>query len=369
MTKKIAVLTTNKNGGIIQFSLEMYKHLCDLNHEAYCFIPKSGIFNVSPAYSNRIRLFGTGPKKGKALYKVFKFFPRNEVARNIADEILSLSPDVLWLTDNALLTTQVGRLVSGRIPVMLTMHDAGGTHPTNDRSPLEKFRMYVRQRSSLALEKRSRSILVLSKYSRGKYIRLNPQNADKVVMMPLAAHIPDAAEKRPSEAISDNYFLFFGRIDKYKGLSTLLNAFNKLPHGKLPLVIAGSGSLTSEEKALCGSEGVILINRYIDDGEMIWLIKNATCVILPYIEATQSGIIPISYHYGVPVITSGVEGLTQFVDEGITGFVCNTVDDYAASMQKICEPEIRAGLSQGAKKYELDNLDPVKNIGNLISEI
>lgn len=369
MKKRIAVLTTNKNGGIVQFSLEMYKHLCDQDHESYCFLSKSCVFNVSPAYSNRIKPFKTASGKGRFLHKILKFFPRNEVARNIAEELLSLSPDMLWLTDNAMLTTQVGRLVSDHIPVILTMHDAGGIHPTNDRSLFEKLRMYIRQSSSRALEKKCKKILVLSEYSRGKYIELNPQNADKVAMMPLAAHIPDADEKRPTEAISDNYFLFFGRIDKYKGLPVLLKAYNKMPCGKLPLVVAGSGSLTAEERSLCGNENVILINRYIEDGEMIWLIRNATCVVLPYIEATQSGIIPIAYHYGVPVITSDVDGLTQFVDNGITGFVCKTEYDYAASMLKVCEPGIRAKLSQGAKEYEQEKLDPDKNIGRLISGI
>jgi hypothetical protein len=39
---------------------------------------------------------------------------------------------------------------------------------------------------------------------------------------------------------------------------------------------------------------------------MLYLIRNALTVVLPYIEASQSGVTPIAYHFGVPVITSNV---------------------------------------------------------------
>jgi glycosyltransferase involved in cell wall biosynthesis len=45
-------------------------------------------------------------------------------------------------------------------------------------------------------------------------------------------------------------------------------------------------------------------------------------VVLPYKTATQSGIVPIAYHFNKPVVVSNVGGLPEIVDEGKTGFVC-----------------------------------------------
>ena len=39
-------------------------------------------------------------------------------------------------------------------------------------------------------------------------------------------------------------------------------------------------------------------------------------VVLPYKRASQSGVIPLSYHYNKPIITSDLEGLTEVVQDG-----------------------------------------------------
>lgn len=43
--------------------------------------------------------------------------------------------------------------------------------------------------------------------------------------------------------------------------------------------------------------------------------------IIPYIEATQSGVVPLSYSFAKPVIVSDVGTLSEQVYEGETGFV------------------------------------------------
>ncbi|HFE54124.1 MAG TPA: glycosyltransferase, partial [Bacteroidetes bacterium] len=47
----------------------------------------------------------------------------------------------------------------------------------------------------------------------------------------------------------------------------------------------------------------------------------ADAVVLPYLTATQSGIVPMAYAYGVPVITTSVGGLPEVVEEGRTGLL------------------------------------------------
>lgn len=112
-----------------------------------------------------------------------------------------------------------------------------------------------------------------------------------------------------------------------------------------------------------------LINRYIRDEEMLWLFHHARSVVLPYIEATQSGVIPIAYKFGVPVIVSNVDGLTQFVEDEKTGFVCESEIDYLAALKKLENDNIRSAMSEAAIEYHLSNMDWKKNILSVLDAI
>ena len=146
--------------------------------------------------------------------------------------------------------------------------------------------------------------------------------------------------------------MFFGRIDSYKGLYTLLKAFNAYRSSEHKLVIAGTGMLTDDEKALVSNnENIILINRFIEDEEMIYLFKNARSLILPYIEASQSGIIPIAYSFGIPVIVSDVKGLTQYVENRVTGIICNSETDYTEAMEMFESDSLLAQYKKNCEVY------------------
>ena len=45
-------------------------------------------------------------------------------------------------------------------------------------------------------------------------------------------------------------------------------------------------------------------------------------VVLPYKSATQSGIVPIAYHFNTPVVVSNVGGLPENVEDTKTGIIC-----------------------------------------------
>lgn len=100
-----------------------------------------------------------------------------------------------------------------------------------------------------------------------------------------------------------NYFLFFGRIEEYKGLRTLVQAFERCNFtSQIKLVIAGNGDF----KIGANNENIIFINRYIDDTEIKKLYENACCVVYPYISATQSGVLSLASYFGTPIIASSV---------------------------------------------------------------
>ena len=113
---------------------------------------------------------------------------------------------------------------------------------------------------------------------------------------------------------------FIGRISKYKGLDILLNAFLKIRSDlpNLKLIVAGSGDCgeyaSSIEKL---GESIELKNRWITDEEMSQIIENVDFVVLPYIEATQSGVIPLAFAFGKTVIATNVGGISEQVPQDI----------------------------------------------------
>ena len=120
----------------------------------------------------------------------------------------------------------------------------------------------------------------------------------------------------------DNYILFFGRIDQYKGVDILVEAFRQSNLSKkgVKLVIAGSGK---EQKfnSITNTDNIILMNRYIHNHELASLIRNALFTVLPYRTATQSGCLFSSFAFDKPVVATTVGDLAIEVKDGKTGIL------------------------------------------------
>jgi glycosyltransferase involved in cell wall biosynthesis len=68
-------------------------------------------------------------------------------------------------------------------------------------------------------------------------------------------------------------------------------------------------------------ENTIVIDEYISNEDVALYFCSADVVILPYVEATQSGIVQIAFGMDKPVITTRVGGLPEVVDDGKTGLI------------------------------------------------
>ena len=132
-------------------------------------------------------------------------------------------------------------------------------------------------------------------------------------------------------------FLFFGFIEHYKGLHILADAFRLLLKQRtdVTLTIAGNGDFSSYRLEFERLENVRIINRYIPDEEVGALFAGPrVAVILPYINATQSGVIPIAYEFLTPIIASNTGGLKEQLNVGDIGILFETgnADELAQKM-------------------------------------
>lgn len=110
--------------------------------------------------------------------------------------------------------------------------------------------------------------------------------------------------------------LFYGRIWPYKGLKYLLEAMplvvEQIPDVKL--IIAGRGENIEQYFTQdCQPKHYEILNRFIRDDEVASLFERSAAVILPYIEASQSGVAAVAYSMGTPIIASNIGGLAEMI--------------------------------------------------------
>ena len=121
--------------------------------------------------------------------------------------------------------------------------------------------------------------------------------------------------------------LFLGRIMPYKGLPILLDAVELLRSENIPIEI---GVLGEGPLGLCADRlrdmGAEVVNRWLSDEEIAAALQRFDAVVLPYVEASQSGIAALALGAGLPVVASPVGGLLEQIVDGETGIIAHRTD-------------------------------------------
>lgn len=251
--------------------------------------------------------------------------PKLEYSK-IAQNILNFTPKYIIFCDASIPSLLTIKNLKEYKSVGIVIHDvmAHNEH-FSAYNYLKKFYQNSLLKNIFEIVK---NIILLSNNSFNQFIVLYPKYKYKAILFYLFPHPPKVTIKKQPIEMAEynsiaNYYLFFGRITKYKGLKRLLKVYCHLKNPKkLKLIIAGEGTLTRKEKKyIKNSNDVVLINRFIENEEMHYLFSNSRAIILPYLEATQSGILPISYFFRKPVIVSNVPGLNEFVVNYKTGII------------------------------------------------
>ena len=127
---------------------------------------------------------------------------------------------------------------------------------------------------------------------------------------------------------SDDILLFFGYVRKYKGLNILIDAMPEIvknnPNAKLLIVgefYDSPDKYYSQIEKLRLKDKIKVVNEFVPNEEVGKYYSISELVILPYLSATQSGILNIAYGFKKPVLVTDVGGLAEDVEIGKTGYV------------------------------------------------
>lgn len=167
--------------------------------------------------------------------------------------------------------------------------------------------------------------------------RLFPAAQATACPLPIFDLFPEP--RRPLPRRGRIELLFFGLIRHYKGLDVLIRAMEQLQEEDIWLTVAGEWWIRHAglRRRIRRLERVELLDRFLMDAEAADRFARADAVVLPYHNASGTGVIPLAYHYGKPVIATRVGGLPDAVEDGVSGFLVPPDDPaaMAAAIRKL----------------------------------
>jgi len=208
--------------------------------------------------------------------------------------------------------------------------------------------------------------ILLSKKVKEDLLTLKPGAKYKILPHPIYSNFGDPVQKdeaRRKLGLTDkNLILFFGFIRDYKGLDILLKSMAELKEEGVKLIVAGE-FYTDRDKYLSlidelnVKDNVYLFTDFIPTSDVKYYFSACNAVILPYKDATQSGIVQIAMNFRKPVIATNVGGLGEVIFENRTGFIVEkeNPEALAAAIKKFFkenkEDEFVNNLEKEVEKY------------------
>ncbi len=166
------------------------------------------------------------------------------------------------------------------------------------------------------------------------------------------------ARKKYNIESDKKVLLFFGLIRDYKGLDVLLNALTLLDDDFI-LIIAGEcyGGFEKYQTIINNdnlSDRIIHIDNFISDEEVPFLFSSADVCVLPYKDATQSGVSATAIHFETPIVCSKIGGLGEYVKDGKNGFLVspNNHAELAKAISIACQAEVNLEMVQHTIKLK-----------------
>lgn len=266
--------------------------------------------------------------------------------------IKQIAPDIIHIQSGASWELAL-KLFFPKIPLVVTMHDLT-KHPSWSEQSLQfKFQQWM-----LDLAISFANVLIVH----GEFMAAKAQElCRKRGLSKRIKSIPHGTISRYGNGVgkvhleSPGNVLFFGSLNKYKGVEYLIMA-EPLIRNIIPGVnihIEGNTNQKAYYQGLVKSESKIrLVLERADDRRVVELFQWADVIVLPYIEASQSGVLQLAMAFCIPPVVTQVGGLPEVVTNGVSGLVVPPNDAKAladAIIQLLTDIELRARVIQAQK--------------------
>jgi glycosyltransferase involved in cell wall biosynthesis len=200
-------------------------------------------------------------------------------------------------------------------PLVLTAHDVLPREPRRGQLAAQR-RLYDR----------FDAIVVHSEHGRARLVEELGADGDRVHVIPhgvfthLAERAPGAPSPPPPFETDKPVVLCFGLMRPYKGIDVLLEAWRgvegEAPIADAELWIAGMPRMDISALQAAAPADVRFVPRFIGDDELPAYFERADLVVLPYLQADQSGVLFTALAFGKPLLLSDVGGFPEIAAGG-----------------------------------------------------
>ena len=204
------------------------------------------------------------------------------------------------------------------VPCIITIHDYK-THLGEQSALIENI-----QKKTIALASR---VIFLTKFVRQQCIaELGPSEKYFVSSHPiLPAHATNSLPHADRPKL-----LFLGRVVGYKGLPLITEAIKGMD---LELTIAGKQTKLNIQ----ATSNITVIDKVLTDAEISELLATHEILVLPYTEASQSGVLTLGISAEMVMLITKVGGLEEQLAEDAACWVEASVEGIKAGLERLVE--------------------------------
>ena len=283
-----------------------------------------------------------------------QYLRKPAIMRDLAREIERIDPDIVHYQSGGDPWILLALRRLRKFPLVSTIHDAQA-HPGGATSPLSQFL------KNLLISRLSQQVIVHGKQQAEIMKKTYRLPAGSVNVVPIGGYDLFTGFNGHHITPEPHSVLFFGSLRASKGIDIFLRAV-PLIAGQVPdahFIVAGAGDCPAVHGASAQRSGRIEVhNRFIDAEEVPVFFERSALVVLPYLEASQSGVLPLAYLFHRPGVATRVGSIPEVVDEGVTGLLVDPGDEQAlaqAVVRVLRDDRLRETMGQAAgKKLERD---------------
>jgi len=185
-------------------------------------------------------------------------------------------------------------------------------------------------------------------------------------------HLPYCLSSMNSDGYNadEGYALFLGRLESYKGISTLIRAMSA--NKNIRLKVVGTGSETESSATLISEMQLnnVELTGYLHGEDLRKIVRNCSYIIVPSEWYENYPLVVMeAMAAGKPVIASRIGGLPEMVEEGITGFLFEPRNhsDLSDKMKALStDKNLRIMMGKNGREKAVVVFDPEKHFENIM---
>lgn len=198
--------------------------------------------------------------------------------------------------------------------------------------------------------------ICLTEFNKEKLLQLNSLSKNNIINENKVFIKPNFTYRNLEKQKHAEYYLFIGRIEEIKGLSLLIEAFEKMPEKKLYVVGTGADYekyVTEVKQRLISN---IIFTGFLERDGINRLLSGAKAVIVSSQWYETFGmIIAESFASHVPVITGDIGNIGGLVIDGVTGtkFQYDSAEELKKAIQRFETMPYNELKENAFKEYDL----------------